>query len=125
MTIKELALAGNDARGYTAEYQQPRTGTHLIVYRKAGTISGRHYHKGLSATKDPEILILLHGTCTLSWFDVRSNDKTPATQVVNGPVQIEVPPYIWHEVLAGTDCVMIELNSIAEHVADTFYLDQQ
>ena len=48
--------AGSDERGFTAEVEQERTGTHLIVFRKAGSISGRHYHKGLSNTKNPEIL---------------------------------------------------------------------
>lgn len=112
---------GQDARGYTAEFQNTRTGTQLIVYRKAGTVSGRHYHKGLSATKDPEILILLNGTCTFNWKHI--DDTTITTEQHSGPVHFEIPPYIWHEIIPDTDCIFIEQNSIEEHAADTFRLD--
>lgn len=122
MTLKELKLASNDERGYTAEYDQQRTGTQIILFRKENTVSGRHYHKGLSATKNPEILMLLKGECTLNWFDINKEDKTPSTITLTGPIQIEVPAYTWHEVITITDCVFIEFNSIAEHIADTFYL---
>ena len=112
--------SGSDERGYTAEFEQLRTGTHLIVYRKAGTISGRHYHKGLSATKNPEILILLSGTCTFNWKHIE--DSEVQTAKYEAPVQFEIPPEIWHEIIPVTDCTFIEQNSIAEHAADTFRL---
>ncbi len=122
--IKVTAIhpAGKDERGFTAEFEQTRTGTHLVVYRKAGTVSGRHYHKGGSATKDPEILMLLNGTCTVNWKHI--DDTEVQTAIHEGPVQFEIPPYIWHEVLPETDCTFLELNSIAEHVADTYRLDE-
>lgn len=122
MTIQELKLAGNDDRGYTAEYTPKRTGTQLIVHRIAGSVSGRHYHKGISAAKDPEILVLLHGRCVFSWFDVTKENKTPASLTLTGPIQLEIPANTWHEVVAETDCTFIEFNSIEEHKADTFYL---
>jgi hypothetical protein len=111
---------GKDERGYTAEFLQDRIGKQLIVFRKAGTISGRHYHKGLSATKNPEILILMHGTCT---FNHRHIDEEQVHSAqYTGPVHFEIPPLVWHELLADTDCTFIELNSIEEHASDTFYL---
>lgn len=118
--VTPIIPAGADERGYTAEFQQARTGTHLIVFRKAGTVSGRHYHKGLSATKNPEILILLNGTCTFSWKHIE--DTAVQTAQYTGPVHFEIPPYVWHELIPVTDCTFMEQNSIAEHAADTFRL---
>lgn len=118
--VTPIIPAGADERGYTAEFQQERTGTHLIVFRKAGTVSGRHYHKGLSTTKNPEILILLNGTCTFSWKHIE--DAAVQTAQYTGPVHFEIPPYVWHELIPDTDCTFMEQNSIAEHAADTFRL---
>lgn len=116
----QIIPAGTDERGYTAEFEQDRTGTQLIVFRKAGSISGRHYHKGLSATKNPEILILLSGTCTFNWKHI--DDAEVQTTEYTGPIKFEIAPYIWHEIIPVTDCTFIEQNSIAEHAADTFRL---
>lgn len=120
MKATPITPAGEDERGYTAEFAQERTGTHLIVFRKAGTVSGRHYHKGLSQTKDPEILILLSGTCTFSWKNI--NDNELITEKYTGPVKFEIPKLTWHEIVTDTDCTFMEQNSIAEHAADTFRL---
>lgn len=110
----------SDDRGFTAEYNHLRGGLQLMLFRKAGTISGRHYHKGASTTKNPEVLMVLQGQCTFNWKHI--NDTEIQTAVVTGPAQVEVPPYVWHEIVAVTDCVMTELNSIEEHKADTYYL---
>ncbi|RYD58711.1 MAG: hypothetical protein EOP56_03745 [Sphingobacteriales bacterium] len=122
MIIQELKKVGDDERGYTIEYTPKRTGTHMIAFRVAGSVSGRHYHKGLSATKDPEILVLMQGRCIFNWFDVTKEDQTPSTLVLNGPIQLEIPKNTWHEVIAETDCTFLEFNSVAEHAADTFYI---
>ncbi len=121
MKLTAIPLKGNDERGYTAEYEHERAGLQLLLFRKTGSISGRHYHKGISATKNPEIFIVVNGTCTLNWRHI--NDATIETMIITGPARVDIPPFIWHEVLADTDCCFLELNSVAEHVADTFYLD--
>ena len=118
VTITPLDKIGTDERGYTYEYFHERYGRHLICFRKAGTVSGRHYHKGLSLTKDPEIIILASGTMTINWKNV--NNPTMQSSFVEAPAKIEVPTYIWHELIAITDCAFIELNSLSEHAADTF-----
>jgi hypothetical protein len=120
MTITSIALTGSDERGYTAEFEQMRTGKHLLLFRKAGTVNGRHYHKGLSATKDPEQFIIIHGTCRLSWRHIDETEMQ--TVVITGPAKLEIPPFTWHEIVTETDCTFLELNSLEEHVADTFYL---
>lgn len=118
--VTTITPAGEDDRGFTAEFEQKRTGTHLIVYRRAGTISGRHYHKGISDTKNPEILTLLSGSCTLKWKHIDSDELQ--SEQYSAPVQLTIPPLVWHEITADTDCTFVEQNSIEEHVADTFRL---
>ncbi|MDR3679077.1 MAG: hypothetical protein P4L41_03855 [Flavipsychrobacter sp.] len=120
MKITRLDISGSDDRGYTAEYYHERIGQSLIIFRKAGTVSGRHYHKGLSLTKNPEIFYLLHGTCTLNWRSV--NDTEIQTAELIGPVRLEILPFTWHELIMQTDCTCLELNSISDHQKDTFYL---
>jgi hypothetical protein len=119
MTITPLAINEIDERSYTSEYFHERMGRQLIIFRKAGTTSEGHYHKGISLTKKPEICILLHGTCMVNWRHV--NETTMQSTTITGPAKLEIPPYEWHELVMETDCTCIELNSIAEHQADTFY----
>lgn len=121
MKIIPIPLKGSDERGYTAEYEHSRAGQQLIVFRKAGTVSGRHYHKGISATKNPELFLLLNGNCTVNWKHIDSNEINTAK--ITGPTRLEIPPMVWHEVIADTDCTFVEMNSIEEHAADTFFLD--
>lgn len=118
ITITPLDKIGTDERGYTYEYFHERYGRHLLCFRKAGSISGNHYHKGISLTKNPEIIILVHGSLMLHYSNVNDTEiiKTP----IEGPVKIEIQPYVWHEFVSITDCSFLELNSLSEHVADTF-----
>lgn len=120
MIIKPLAITGPDERGYNAEYYHPRLGQHIIVFRKAGTVSGRHYHKGIVLAKNPEIFILLSGKCIANWKEI--NSSTVSTAIIEGPTLMEIPPYVWHEFITETDCTFLELNSLSEHAADTFYM---
>lgn len=116
--ITPLDLVSDQKRGYTYEYFHERYGRHLICFRKAGSISGQHYHKGISLTKNPEILILASGTASLRWKPVQEAEMKE-TQI-EAPAKIEIYPYIWHELIAITDCTFLELNSLSEHIADTF-----
>lgn len=118
ITVTPLDKISNDERGYTYEYFHERYGRHLLCFRKAGTISGRHYHKGLSLTKNPEILVLVHGNVNLNWKHI--NSGALQTTWIEAPARIEIPPYIWHELVALSDCSFIELNALSEHQADTF-----
>ncbi len=121
ITITQLDKVGSDARGYTYEYFHDRLGRHLVCFRKAGSVSGRHYHKGISLTKNPEILILAQGNLTLNWRPV--NETELHSVWVEAPAKIEIPPYIWHELIAVTDCAFIEMCSLSEHQADTFTVE--
>lgn len=123
VTITPLDKISRDERGYTYEYFHERYGRHLICFRKAGSVSGRHYHTGASLTKNPEIIILVQGSLTLNYRNV--NNKELLSTLVEGPAKIDIMPYVWHELIALTDSTFIELNSLSEHMADTFTDDQR
>ena len=120
ITIKRYARLSEDARGYTANYYHDRIGEQLILFRKAGTVSGRHYHKGRSLSKNPEVFMLLSGTCTINWRGLA--DTALHTTEVTGPARLDIPAYVWHELIMETDCTCLEFGSIADHDADTFYI---
>lgn len=119
MKITAIDCLNTDERGYVAEYAHERMGKHLLIFCREGSVRGRHYHKGLSATKNPEVLILLTGSMKLNWKII--GQETISTINIQSPAKLEIPPMTWHELIAETDCSFIEQNSIEEHAADTFY----
>lgn len=108
-----------DARGYVCTYYHDRIGEHILLWSKAGSVRGGHFHKGISLTKDPEILILISGTCILKWKE--PNSSRLEIQKVTAPAKIIIPPYTWHQLVFETDSALIEMNGLSEHQADTFY----
>lgn len=113
---------GEDERGATHYFDTDRTGQFIIAYRKQGSISGRHYHKGTAPTKNPEQLILMLGEATVNWFDVQGNDK--GSIQVKAPAKIFIQPWAWHEVIADTDIIMFELNGLEDAKDDTFRIEK-
>lgn len=112
-----------DERGSTHYFHTDRTGEFIIAYRKAGSKNGRHYHKGTAPSKNPEQIIIMQGTATLTCYDVR--DQREATVQVQAPVLIEIEPWIWHQVVADTDIIVFELNGLEDAKDDTFRLDDR
>jgi len=121
MIITALEPFHRDSRGYNCEYFHDRIGQHVLVYSRPDAVRGGHYHKGNSLTKNPEIVILLSGICVINWRE--PNAQALSTITVEGPARIEVPPYTWHQFIFKTESVMLEMNSLSEHAADTYYED--
>ncbi len=111
-----------DERGATHFFHTDRTGQFIIAYRKAGSASGRHYHKGTAPQKNPEQIIIMQGLATVNWLDVRSNEK--GTVEVKAPAMVIIQPWAWHEVIANTDIIVFELNGLEDAKDDTFRLEQ-
>lgn len=116
--IVPIAMIAEDERGSTHYFDTDRTGQFIIAYRKAGSASGRHYHKGSAKYKNPEKVIVMSGEVTVNWFDVRSNAK--GSSKVLAPAMIIVQPWAWHEVIADTDVVIFELNALDDGKEDTY-----
>lgn len=117
-----VAKVGEDERGATHYFDTDRTGEFIIAYRKAGSASGRHYHKGTVAQKNPEQLILMSGQCTINWFDVRDKTIKGSCKAV-APAKVVIQPWAWHEVIADTDMVMFELNALEAGKKEPFLIN--
>jgi hypothetical protein len=107
-----------DERGALHYFSTDRTGEFLLVYRNAGTVSGQHYHKGLSVGKNPEDMLLVQGKANLHWINL----ETKETQTIEliAPIRVKIHANIWHELIAITDIVFIELNSLSDGSEDTY-----
>lgn len=121
--IIPIEKIGEDERGSTHAFETDRSGQFMIAYRKAGSVSGGHYHKGLSSKKNPEKIIIMQGTATINWFHVGSTEK--GTLLVKAPSMLIIKPWAWHEVIAETDMVILELNARTDGPGDTFRLDEK
>ncbi len=112
-----------DERGATHYFDTDRSGQFIIGYRKAGSVSARHYHKGIAKYKDPEQVIIMSGEATVNWFDINGDAK--GSDKLIAPAMLVVHRNTWHEVIADTDIVMFELNALADGKADAFQLEEK
>jgi dTDP-4-dehydrorhamnose 3,5-epimerase-like enzyme len=116
--VHPIDVKAVDERGALHYFATERTGEFLLVYRNAGTMSGQHYHKGISAGKNPEDMLLVQGKADLHWKDLETNEEQTIQLIA--PIRVKIPANIWHELTAITDIVFIELNSLSEGSEDTF-----
>lgn len=118
--ISAIEVKAVDERGALHFFSTDRTGEFLLVYRNAGTISGQHYHNGISKGKNPEEMLLVQGEITLNWKNIQTQEI--GTMNIKAPSRVIIPAKIWHEVKALTDIVFIELNSLKDGSEDTYRL---
>ncbi|MFM2016214.1 MAG: hypothetical protein RIQ51_1704 [Bacteroidota bacterium] len=116
--LQPIDVKAVDERGALHYFATDRTGEFLLVYRKAGTVSGQHYHKGISAGKNPEDMLLVQGKADLHWKHLETKEEK--TIQLAAPIRVQIPANIWHELTAITDIVFIELNSLSDGSEDTF-----
>ena len=120
VTISPIHLKASDERGALHYFSTDRTGEFLLVYRNAGSVSGQHYHKGYSAGKNPEDMLLVQGTASLHCKDLNTNEEK--TFELIAPTMVLILANVWHELAAITDIVFVELNSLVEGSEDTYRL---
>jgi hypothetical protein len=118
ITITPLDQLGMDERGGTYTFDTDRTGPYMVTHRRAGSASGRHFHHGVSPKKNPEHLILMKGTVQVNWKNMRGPES--GSVHVEAPARIVIPAWVWHEVIAETDFVMLELNGPEDGREDTY-----
>ena len=117
--IEELNLLGKNEEQSTYTFV-PETfnfNEGILAYRKAGTISGRHYHKGKYPGKKPETILLLSGEAKLKCIDKEGVEKEFN---LIAPLKIQINAFVWHELTAVSDISFLEFNSLKEHSEDTF-----
>ena len=115
--VSKIDVKVIDERGALHYFNTNRTGEFLLVYRNAGSISGQHYHKGKSAGKNPEIMLLIQGSVTMNWKNLSTKEN--GTLNIEAPSKVVIEANVWHEVKALTDIIFIELNSLVEGSEDT------
>ena len=120
VSVSKIDVKAIDERGALHYFNTNRTGEFLLVYRKAGTISGQHYHKGKSAGKNPEEMLLVQGSLLMEWKNLLTEEIGNLT--IEAPSRVIIEANVWHEVKAMTDIIFIELNSLAEGSEDTYRL---
>jgi dTDP-4-dehydrorhamnose 3,5-epimerase-like enzyme len=120
VSVSTIDVKAIDERGALHYFSTNRTGEFLLVYRKAGTISGQHYHKGKSPGKNPEEMLLVQGSITMSWKNLGTEEQ--GTITIEAPSRVIIEANVWHEVKALTDIIFIELNSLVEGSEDTYRL---
>jgi dTDP-4-dehydrorhamnose 3,5-epimerase-like enzyme len=120
VSVSTIDVKAIDERGALHYFSTDRTGEFLLVYRKAGTISGQHYHKGKSPGKNPEQMLLVQGSIIMNWKNLSTEEQ--GTITIEAPSRVIIEANVWHEVKALTDIIFIELNSLAEGSEDTYRL---
>lgn len=120
--VEPINVFAEHERGKTLLFDNDRTGEFILGYRNKDSISGRHYHKGEAPYKAPEILFLISGSIQLKTIDLTT--KQEQVQTIETPSRVEIPAMVWHEVLALTNCVFLETNSINDCDIDTYRLEE-
>lgn len=119
--VSPLELIGEDERGASYHIRNDRSGNYMLIYRKPGSSSGRHYHTGKSPGKNPEILYLLSGVVVIRW---RRLEETAVVEIrVTAPARVEIDPYIWHELVPLAACSFWEMNSLEEVQQDSIRIE--
>jgi hypothetical protein len=101
-------LSPGDQRGPTYGIDFEPKNWFIIAKRFKGQVAGKHYHKGTTKSKNPELLFFLEGTMKLVLKDMKTG--TDETLEITGPVLLKIPPYIYHEVHPLTDVYFMEFN---------------
>lgn len=115
-----LQEVGANQKGYTYAFNEVIYNRGMLAAtRHAGSVSGKHYHKGLSDEKNPEVLVLIAGQAKLFVEDLESGKQEEL--LFNYPSVTYIYPWVWHELEAYTTCHFIELNTLQSHKKDTFY----
>ena len=115
--IIDLELVKDDKRGSIFQFMNRDSSKLLLVKRKKGTISAAHYHTGKSPMKDPETFVLLDGEAEIILKNLKTKEEFK--EIYNKQIMFKLDPYIYHEIRAITDIVLIDMNAIDDDKGDT------
>ncbi len=65
-------------------------------------------------------MLLVQGSATLHWKDLSTNQEETVELIA--PVRVLIQANVWHELIAITDIVFVELNSLVDGSEDTHRL---
>ncbi len=106
--ITKINPLKDDERGLAYGFTTRKSGYFIVLNTKKGAVRGKHYHKGDSISKSPEIFYLTKGKIKLFTKDVKSGETNEYEIEENN--LIEVPAMVYHEVHALTEAILLEFN---------------
>jgi hypothetical protein len=125
--LRELSyrrLASMDhAGGLISEFRTKSTQTYMLVRRPAGPGAlGNNLHRGLYRSKDPETVVLIEGSLSITSRHPDRPEPMVAviTSTPQAPHKLTIPRNVYHEVVAKADSLLIEFSSHAEDTTDSF-----
>ncbi len=92
--------------GISCEINPFRADSVGVYYRRAGSVSGKHYHTGSLPTTNPERHILVKGQAILRTKNLETGEV--GSVVLVAPCLWEVEPQVYHELEAVEDIIFIE-----------------
>ncbi len=110
-------IVKENEKGTVFEFDNRDSKKFLLIKRKKGTVSGEHYHTGKNPFKNPETLIILEGEVEVYFKNIYTQEAF--RKVYTNPVMFKLAPFIYHEIIACTDIVMLDMNGITSDVDDT------
>lgn len=108
--IVKIAPVSRDSRGETRELFTGLPGRQMVLYkRKKGAVFGRHFHKGIDPSKNPERMFIISGRLEFFAYDGQSGE-TLRTKI-SGNTYLTIAKGIYHEMRALSDVFFIEYRS--------------
>ena len=108
--IIDLELVKDDERGSIFQFPNRDSEKLLLIKRKKWSISGRHYHTWTNKMKDPETLIIIDGELEMILKNMKTGEEFK--QIYTRPTMFKIAPFIYHEIRAITDIIMLDMNAI-------------
>jgi oxalate decarboxylase/phosphoglucose isomerase-like protein (cupin superfamily) len=117
--IEALKPFGENESGQTHELENRAASRFMMAYRKSGSINGNHWHTGSEKKKNPEVLYVLTGKGKLLLKHIETAETEERT--FEAPCEIKIYPKVLHTVQVIEDMCFLEMNSLDEHIGDTYY----
>lgn len=105
--IKKIEPSRDTEKGSDRAFSTRDTGYVVVLHRNKGFVSGKHYHRGKSESKSPEVLYLVEGRIKIITKNMRTGE-TMEHEISDNSL-IEIPAGIYHEVHHLTDTIILEL----------------
>ena len=112
LKVKFFENIGEDDRGKTCSFNVKDYGSFIYITRFKGVLSGNSYHQGLNLGTKNKIFVLLRGSILLKYRKV--GETNVHSLEVKEPSVIEIEPFTVHNILAQTDIIILENNSIED-----------
>lgn len=101
----------NDRGKRTWEWDQKDNKQIVFSFRRKGEHFGNHFHKGKDPSKNPERFLLLRGIFEFVFIYKNGKKQKLILSPKKGPIELILPAYVFHKILAKTDCYHIEYRT--------------